>query len=496
MTTLVQDRRISVVLAISFIVVSILTLARFNQSLWIDEAASIWFARLPIDKLFTSICEPVTPIYHLMLKAFLAVSDTEAWLRLPSLAAGLLAVFFTYRLGVEICSKRCAGLAAILLALQPLHSWYAGEIRMHALGESLGVLAVWLGYRVIASPPTRAVTRRDWVIYILVAALALWVDYTTLLAWGLLQLIWIAKGRPNAWRWIGAQSIILLLIVPGITQNQLIALNSNLYPIFLAIRANQLGIQLTPATASSLLLLTATGGILICLGSAVYWRHRKLDESSLVQWIVIGLWIGLVVWSILPQAYTLKRRLVVALPYLALATAYFTLLAPRKIMYALLALGGAAAIISVVTLQREPWRSVVQDVLTARVQLPAVAWVDEMAVPSFDYYWRRAGLPSESLQWTTLFGRTLPEIPQLAPPPNGTLWVILAESPYRKLIPFLPSQFFADYQLVSERHESGIGVYRYQRRTQPDPTALPRPDRTPADEWGLLLRSPLDACTP
>ncbi|MBI5564651.1 MAG: hypothetical protein HY870_07145, partial [Chloroflexi bacterium] len=92
MKLLEKGRHPPAAVVLALVIAGLFTLLRFNQSLWIDEGASIWFARLPLDKLFTSICEPVTPLYHLVLRALLAVDDAEAWLRLPSLLAGLMAV--------------------------------------------------------------------------------------------------------------------------------------------------------------------------------------------------------------------------------------------------------------------------------------------------------------------------------------------------------------------------------------------------------------------
>jgi hypothetical protein len=73
---------------------------------------------------------------------------------------------------------------------------------------------------------------------------------------------------------------------------------------------------------------------------------------------------------------------------------------------------------------------------------------------------------------------------------------VTSESIYRHLIALLPEDFYRHYQLLEERYEVGIGLYRYQRRVEPLPSQpeLPAPDRV--DAWGLLLHSPLDTCQP
>ena len=127
----------------------LLALPRLGQSLWSDEATSVWLARLPLSTLVTALCDPHPPGYYLALKLWLLGGEAEAWLRLPSLLAAALAVVFTYGLGRDMGGRRCAWIAAALLALHPLHIWYAGEVRMYAGVTALGVLMVWLGWRLL-----------------------------------------------------------------------------------------------------------------------------------------------------------------------------------------------------------------------------------------------------------------------------------------------------------------------------------------------------------
>ena len=98
-----------------------LPLARFDQSLWRDEATSIWFARLPLSTLLTTLCDPHPPGYYLLLKAWSVIGgESEFGLRAPSLLAAVLAVALTYRWWRQMCGGRCARLAALLVALHPL----------------------------------------------------------------------------------------------------------------------------------------------------------------------------------------------------------------------------------------------------------------------------------------------------------------------------------------------------------------------------------------
>jgi hypothetical protein len=479
-----------IVLLISLVVLSVLTLARFDQSLWLDEGSSVWFARLPFGTLLNSLCDPHPPGYYLLLKIWLIAGESEAWLRALSLLAALLAVGLTYQIGKEHGGQECAGLAALLLALQPLQSWYGSEVRMYALAQAAGLALVWLGWRIIAGAPRR----RLILFYLLAAMAALWVDYTALLPWGLLQLIWIARGSPHARRWIALQAIVLLPSAIGLfTTSQLAGLRQNYQPIFLALQANNVGLPLTPASAALILQGAVLLAVLASFALALYWRRHQFLGSQWSRSVVVGLWIVLVALSIVPYVFTLKRMLIVLLPYLALVVAYVLMHWPRTAAHLLIAVEVVAALISLFTLQRQLWREIVTEIVST--DQSTSVWVDDLAAPVFDYYARRAAPPDRAVSWTPLFGRDLPQTPGLPSVSNGTLTLLVTDTPYRNLMAFLPKQFYAEYDLVSEQHALGLSAYRFRQRAQPQEAAAPFAP-APNQEWGLLLPSPLTSCTP
>jgi len=142
-----------------------LPLARFDLSLWRDEATSVWFARLPLRTLLTSLCDPHPPGYYLILKTWQVGGESEFWLRLPSLLAAILAVPLTYRLGRESFGHRTGWLAALLLALHPLQSWYAGEVRMYAMAQVLSLLVALLGWHLLSESARRPRLWRNAAAY-------------------------------------------------------------------------------------------------------------------------------------------------------------------------------------------------------------------------------------------------------------------------------------------------------------------------------------------
>ena len=310
----------------------------------------------------------------------------------------------------------------------------------------------------------------------------------------LVQLMWIAHNCPHRKQWIGFHVIAALPMLGWwLTSNQLTSLGHSYQPVFVAIQAAKLGIDLTPDTAAILLQIAA----LIAIGSGlaialIARRHARTVSRSLRLGAMVT-WIGLLVFSILPGALTLKRLIVVGLPYVAIAGAGSVEHWPKPGKLAGATLSVVAAMLALITLQRDPWRPIVQDI--ALLHEPSVVWVDELSAPVFDYYWRQFGA-NPITRWEPLIGRDLPRLPALTPAPTDKLFIVTEETEYRHLIALLPIEFWMTYAPLGEQRSGHLVVYQYQRRLQPDLNAQSPITRTPRDDWGLLLPSPLDTCTP
>jgi hypothetical protein len=147
------------------------------QSLWLDEGATwaevtgrtgkVWAA------LLAELVSPDAgyPLYHLLLKAWVALAgDTEWALRLPSALAGAAAVVIVYLAAREVAgvsqalSPR-ALLPAMLAAASPFALWHAQDAKAYGLLLLASSLVTWALPRAL-----RRGMRSDWL---LVAALVL-----------------------------------------------------------------------------------------------------------------------------------------------------------------------------------------------------------------------------------------------------------------------------------------------------------------------------------
>lgn len=104
-----------------------------KTNLWLDEANSWYVAQLPWAQLWENLrASPLGPLYFVALKVWIGVAGTsEAALRAPSVIASLALIPLVYAIGVRTVSHRAACIGAALVALSPLHLYFAQEARMY-----------------------------------------------------------------------------------------------------------------------------------------------------------------------------------------------------------------------------------------------------------------------------------------------------------------------------------------------------------------------------
>jgi hypothetical protein len=117
---------------------------------------------------------------------------------------------------------------------------------------------LWLGWRLISSSQPDRIWWRTATAYGLVGLVGLGVDYGVLLAFSLVQLVWLGLDRPQPRRWLSLQAIVLLVAaVAWLNQSQIQGLSQSYLPLFIAIQLNHAGLELTPDGAARLLLLSS-----------------------------------------------------------------------------------------------------------------------------------------------------------------------------------------------------------------------------------------------
>jgi uncharacterized membrane protein len=204
-------------LVCAVIVAAVLRLFRLGQnSLWIDELASLQVALLPLGQipaaaLHGSAFEP--PVYFWLLHGTVDLLGTSDWaLRAPSALAGILTVPVAWLLVRELTARAgAATVVAFLVATNPLHVWYSQEARPYALALLLGLASLLALRRALRGGRSAA-----WTGYAVLGALAILCHLTSIVipAVGGLWVVLDARRRKTVVPFLAASAVLLLLIAP------------------------------------------------------------------------------------------------------------------------------------------------------------------------------------------------------------------------------------------------------------------------------------------
>ncbi len=186
------------------------------ESLWLDEVTSILLARSDIPTLIHTTAQDIhPPVYYALLHLWLRLGEGEFMARAFSAFVGVISIALIYRLGARLFGSEAGAASALLLAVSPLHIWYAQEVRMYIL-VTLWTLAgtYWLW---------RALQRDrwwQWLAYALCMALGLYTHYHAIFVL-LFQNLFVAfcwlrsrERRRLACAWLLADVVIALLFLP------------------------------------------------------------------------------------------------------------------------------------------------------------------------------------------------------------------------------------------------------------------------------------------
>lgn len=174
-----------------FLVALLIRIYRLDaQSLWLDELNTWWLvAKAPWSALLADMwrSESAYPLYHLLLKGWIALAGDSAWaLRFPSALAGAVAVVAIALAAKELqdltvsdktaSSMRYPLAAGVLLAIAPFALWYAQEVKTYGLILCTSALTIWLLLRAL-----RCNNRASWLAFAAIALMSVFAHRFALL---------------------------------------------------------------------------------------------------------------------------------------------------------------------------------------------------------------------------------------------------------------------------------------------------------------------------
>jgi mannosyltransferase len=420
-----------------------------RKSFWFDEGVSVQIARLDWYNFVRLLWrrEGNMSLYYLLLRGWLHLGHSEAFIRSISVIASVAAIPAIYWLGRRLFDSRTGLLAATLLTLNAYHVRYAQEARSYSLFVFLAILSCIYFLRSLEDP-----SRPNRLGHILTSALAVYAHFFAFL---LIIAQWISlrfleprlipselSKWSRHWKTIGLVGLPALLFAgttgvgplnwikrPGIKM---------LYEYYEHMAGN----------AGALLLLAyaaACSAILTPLGRRLFRR-----DASWATWRCQFL----LLWLLFPMVFTLvvsiarpmfvARYFIFCLPaFILLASAGLVriprvwLLAPALIVFAALSLKGTLSYYDHdFDLDRDDWRSASYYVLNQARPGDVVIFHIAMGRMPYEFYKSvytgRGPEPTviypargDRIDYRDFMGKPSQEFLQSVPAQYDRVWVVL-----------------------------------------------------------------------
>src|SRR5690349_13943229 len=178
---------------------------------WTDEGWSIWATDNPhLDVVLDNLAhDRHPPLYFVALAGWRSLAgDSLLALRYLSIAAGLLTVAVTYRIGADVFGRRAGLYAALLLAALPIAVYYSQEVR-HYGWFMLFVALSWLCFLRYLKRPRFSLL----IGYCVSLTLAFYTLYFAILPLAVqivVGLLWRFRNPPPLHVWRGGRGVRFL----------------------------------------------------------------------------------------------------------------------------------------------------------------------------------------------------------------------------------------------------------------------------------------------
>jgi hypothetical protein len=184
-----------------------------TQSLWIDELFSLDASSWPLHTIFT-VADGQPPLEPLLLKLVRLLFPFDVTGRALAATAGTLSVGLLLVLGTRLWDERTGLLAALLLAISPLHVWYSREGRPYALVALWSIVSVLCLEAIVRGEGRRAVVGYAFATF---CGLMTHYSYAAIVV---AQLIFLGLHRRREWRRAflvatGAGAVAVALTLPA-----------------------------------------------------------------------------------------------------------------------------------------------------------------------------------------------------------------------------------------------------------------------------------------
>ncbi len=185
-----------------------------NYSLWYDEAKSFISSEGNFKIVWTGIIEREypSPLYEVFIHYWKKIGESESKLRFSSVLLSVISILGIYNLGKLLFDKKAALLSSFILAISPFHIYYAQEVRPYSLLVLLTILTAIFLVKFIQTGKFGFCI--GYVISHLLMIYTLYLSFSIFIAENVFFLLYWQKHRKLLRKWLIANCLILLFIVP------------------------------------------------------------------------------------------------------------------------------------------------------------------------------------------------------------------------------------------------------------------------------------------
>ncbi len=370
------------------------------NSLWLDEASTLGFARQSLTGIWESTAggEFNPPLFYWLEHGMLFFGESEFVLRLLPALLGVLTIPVVYLIGKEFRDQNVGIIAAALLTFSPFHIYYSQEARAYA--PMLFFFSLALLFYVSAN---RSNEVRSWVLFGVFSAIAFWMHFYAFVPIAILILHALVTSAGKIRSDIrSARNLAISIIAFIVASLPLLIVTVNLFLVRTS-SAPTFGMQGLDVIYQTLLQVSGFSDlilvpfiILFLLGVAYTWREDRDGALLLIFMMVLPLAASLVLSSRMPM---IPRYLIYLLPiyFVGIASSYpglYALVRDRRAVYIAIA---AAFLISTpflatyyTTPQKNDWRGFSADLSGMTGEGDIIVVLPPYMAQPLDYYYSNA----------------------------------------------------------------------------------------------------------
>jgi uncharacterized membrane protein len=192
-----------------------------GDSLWLDEASSVKFAKEPPAGIIETTSKDVhPPLYYFALHYWMKLfGDTETAARLLSALFGIFCLPVVYKIAAHLFDRSTGLIATLLLALSRFHLEFSQEARMYSLLVLLSLASIYFFIKLLEDR-----SRYTLALYLVASALMMYTHVYSFFILAaenlyLLTLVFVSKGIfKRVWKlWLASQVTLAVLFLPWLS---------------------------------------------------------------------------------------------------------------------------------------------------------------------------------------------------------------------------------------------------------------------------------------